>query len=122
MTTLAALSGVTSRIRLGLLVAGATYRHPSVCAPQAMTLDHASTRYICWVSSAAVWPTSQISCGIGRAVSTIRRQVPVEDYLRPQKRYAHLFGDPGRPDVVARLQQHADRNIARYGLLGEGDV
>jgi alkanesulfonate monooxygenase SsuD/methylene tetrahydromethanopterin reductase-like flavin-dependent oxidoreductase (luciferase family) len=42
MTTLAALSGVTSRIRLGLLVAGATYRHPSVFAVQAMTIDHAS--------------------------------------------------------------------------------
>ena len=42
MTTLAALAGVTSTIRLGLLVAGATYRHPSVFAAQAMTIDHAS--------------------------------------------------------------------------------
>jgi alkanesulfonate monooxygenase SsuD/methylene tetrahydromethanopterin reductase-like flavin-dependent oxidoreductase (luciferase family) len=42
MTSLAALSGVTSRIRLGLLVAGATYRHPSVFAAQALTIDHAS--------------------------------------------------------------------------------
>ena len=42
MTTLAALAGVTSRIRLGLLVAGMTYRHPSVFAAQAVTVDHAS--------------------------------------------------------------------------------
>ena len=42
MTTLAALSGVTSRIRLGLLVTGATYRHPSILAAQAVTIDHAS--------------------------------------------------------------------------------
>jgi alkanesulfonate monooxygenase SsuD/methylene tetrahydromethanopterin reductase-like flavin-dependent oxidoreductase (luciferase family) len=42
VTTLAALSGVTSRIRLGLLVTGATYRHPSVLAVQAVTIDHAS--------------------------------------------------------------------------------
>ncbi|MEY2458367.1 MAG: hypothetical protein QOG30_197 [Acidimicrobiaceae bacterium] len=42
MTTLAALAGVTSRIRLGLLVAGVTYRHPSVFAAQALTIDHAS--------------------------------------------------------------------------------
>src|SRR4051794_41138480 len=42
MTTLAALAGVTSRIRLGLLVAGVTYRHPSVFATQAMTIDQAS--------------------------------------------------------------------------------
>jgi alkanesulfonate monooxygenase SsuD/methylene tetrahydromethanopterin reductase-like flavin-dependent oxidoreductase (luciferase family) len=42
MTTLAALTGVTSRIRLGLLVTGVTYRHPSVFADQALTIDHAS--------------------------------------------------------------------------------
>jgi alkanesulfonate monooxygenase SsuD/methylene tetrahydromethanopterin reductase-like flavin-dependent oxidoreductase (luciferase family) len=42
MTTLAALAGLTSRIRLGLLVTGMTYRHPSVFAAQAMTIDQAS--------------------------------------------------------------------------------
>jgi len=42
VTTLAALSGVTERIRLGLLVTGVTYRHPSVLAAQAVTVDHAS--------------------------------------------------------------------------------
>jgi alkanesulfonate monooxygenase SsuD/methylene tetrahydromethanopterin reductase-like flavin-dependent oxidoreductase (luciferase family) len=42
MTTLAALAGVTSRIRLGLLVTGVTYRHPSVFAAQGLTIDHAS--------------------------------------------------------------------------------
>ena len=42
MTTLAALAGLTSRIRLGLLVTGVTYRHPSVFAAQALTIDHAS--------------------------------------------------------------------------------
>jgi alkanesulfonate monooxygenase SsuD/methylene tetrahydromethanopterin reductase-like flavin-dependent oxidoreductase (luciferase family) len=41
-TTLAALSGHTDRVRLGLLVAGVTYRHPSVLAAEAMTIDHAS--------------------------------------------------------------------------------
>lgn len=42
MTTLAALAGLTSRVRLGLLVTGVTYRHPSVLAAQALTIDHAS--------------------------------------------------------------------------------
>jgi F420-dependent oxidoreductase-like protein len=42
MTTLAALATATSRIRLGLMVTGVTYRHPSVLAAQAVTVDHAS--------------------------------------------------------------------------------
>jgi alkanesulfonate monooxygenase SsuD/methylene tetrahydromethanopterin reductase-like flavin-dependent oxidoreductase (luciferase family) len=42
VTTLAVLAGHTSRIRLGLLVAGVTYRHPSILAAEAVTIDHAS--------------------------------------------------------------------------------
>ncbi len=42
MTTLAALATATTRIRLGLLVTGVTYRHPSVLAAEAVTVDHAS--------------------------------------------------------------------------------
>jgi alkanesulfonate monooxygenase SsuD/methylene tetrahydromethanopterin reductase-like flavin-dependent oxidoreductase (luciferase family) len=42
MATLAALAGQTTRVRLGLLVTGVTYRHPSVFAAQALTIDHAS--------------------------------------------------------------------------------
>ena len=42
MTTLAALASATTRIRLGLLVMGVTYRHPSLLAAEALTIDHAS--------------------------------------------------------------------------------
>lgn len=42
MTTLAALAGVTTEVRLGLLVTGVTYRQPSVFAAEALTVDHAS--------------------------------------------------------------------------------
>jgi alkanesulfonate monooxygenase SsuD/methylene tetrahydromethanopterin reductase-like flavin-dependent oxidoreductase (luciferase family) len=41
-TTLAAWSGITDQVRLGLLVTGMTYRHPSVFAAEAITIDHAS--------------------------------------------------------------------------------
>jgi alkanesulfonate monooxygenase SsuD/methylene tetrahydromethanopterin reductase-like flavin-dependent oxidoreductase (luciferase family) len=41
-TTLAAWSGITDHVRLGLLVTGMTYRHPAVLAAEAITIDHAS--------------------------------------------------------------------------------
>jgi pyruvate ferredoxin oxidoreductase beta subunit len=48
--------------------------------------------------------------------------VPVEDYLKTQKRDAHLFSKKGRDDItINRLQAMADRNIERYGLLPKED-
>jgi F420-dependent oxidoreductase-like protein len=41
-TLLAALAASTQRIRLGTLVTGATYRHPSILAAQAATVDQVS--------------------------------------------------------------------------------
>jgi F420-dependent oxidoreductase-like protein len=41
-TSLAALAAITTRIRVGTLVTSNTFRHPSLLAKQAVTLDHIS--------------------------------------------------------------------------------
>ncbi|HKE75995.1 MAG TPA: LLM class flavin-dependent oxidoreductase, partial [Acidimicrobiales bacterium] len=64
MTTLAALAGATSRIRLGLLVTGVTYRHPSVFAAEAVTVDHASHGRLELSFGAAWWDREHHELGI----------------------------------------------------------
>jgi len=64
-TTLAALSGHTSRTRLGLLVTGVTYRHPSVLAAEAMTIDHASGGRLELSLGAAWFEPEHRALGIG---------------------------------------------------------
>jgi pyruvate ferredoxin oxidoreductase beta subunit len=46
----------------------------------------------------------------------------VEDYLKPQKRFAHLFGKRANPAVLARLQAEADRNVRKFGLLADDEA
>jgi pyruvate ferredoxin oxidoreductase beta subunit len=50
----------------------------------------------------------------------IRKLVPVEEYLRPQKRFAHLFGTPSDTRSIAAIQALAERNIRRFALVGDG--
>jgi alkanesulfonate monooxygenase SsuD/methylene tetrahydromethanopterin reductase-like flavin-dependent oxidoreductase (luciferase family) len=64
LTTLAALAGVTSRIRLGLLVTGVTYRHPSMLALQALTIDHASHGRLEMAVGAAWFEQEHVELGI----------------------------------------------------------
>ena len=42
--------------------------------------------------------------------------LPVEEYLEPQKRFAHLFKYPGGEQRLREIQSLADANIERYGL------
>jgi pyruvate ferredoxin oxidoreductase beta subunit len=58
----------------------------------------------------------------GEVVRTtpIRRRVKVDNYLRLQKRFAHLFDGSARADDArSRIQAIADRNITRFGLMSE---
>lgn len=64
MTTLAALASATERIRLGLLVTGVTYRHPSVLAAQAVTIDHASHGRLELALGAAWFDPEHLALGI----------------------------------------------------------
>jgi pyruvate ferredoxin oxidoreductase beta subunit len=44
------------------------------------------------------------------------KKVPVEDYLKPQRRFRHLFrGEAGKAQI-AKIQELADANIKRYAL------
>jgi acyl-CoA synthetase (AMP-forming)/AMP-acid ligase II len=53
-------------------------------------------------------------------LASVGAPVPgIEVFLRLQRRYAHLFKDPPRTDVIEQIQAVADRNIRRFGLVDE---
>jgi pyruvate ferredoxin oxidoreductase beta subunit len=116
--TVAELRDLEAKVRRAMQFRGARYLHLFVPCP--LGWGHASEdtiRISRLVKETGLFPVFGAEDGEVVAVSKIRRQLPVEEYLRPQKRFAHLFGKTPRADVIERIQAIADRNIRRYGLL-----
>jgi pyruvate ferredoxin oxidoreductase beta subunit len=120
--TVAELHDLEAKVTRAMGLRGPRYVHVLVPCPLGWGSATAETVLIARLAKeTGLFPVFEALDGRITSVSRIRRRVPVEEYLRRQRRFAHLFGDEGRPDVIARLQAHAERNIARFGLLGDDD-
>jgi pyruvate ferredoxin oxidoreductase beta subunit len=51
-------------------------------------------------------------------VRKIKKKIPVEDYLRIQKRFRHLLDGVETEKEIVQIQALADANIQKFGLLG----
>ncbi len=117
--TVADLRDLEAKIRRAMEFRGARYVH--ILVPCPLGWGHASDQTIRIARLAretGLFPEFEAESGEVTGVTHIRRRLPVEEYLRPQHRFAHLFRDPPRRDLIERIQAIADRNIRRYGLLG----
>jgi pyruvate ferredoxin oxidoreductase beta subunit len=116
--SIAELHDLESKVERAMSVRGARYLHVLVPCPLGWGSAPADTvRLARLAQRSGLFPLFEAEHGEVTSVLPIRDPVPVEDYLRGQKRYAHLFGDHPQPGVIAALQALADRNIARYRLL-----
>jgi pyruvate ferredoxin oxidoreductase beta subunit len=121
--TVAELHDLEAKVERAMELHGARYLHVLVPCPLGWGAASKDTIRIARLAKeTGLFPVFEAEHGEVVSVSKIRRQAPVEEYLRLQRRFAHLFGDPPREDVVERLQAIADRNIRRFGLLEEAAV
>ncbi len=119
--TVADLHDLEAKVEQAMEVHGARYLHVLVPCPLGWgTASNATIEVARLATESGLFPVFEGRFGEVVAATPIRRRVPVEDYLRIQARFRHLFdetGAPVRPDVLARIQARADRNIERFGLL-----
>jgi pyruvate ferredoxin oxidoreductase beta subunit len=119
--TVADLRDLEAKVEYAMSLRGARYLHVLVPCPLGWgTPASATIRLARLAAESGLFPVFEAEHGEVTRARPIRRPVPVEDYLRPQTRYRHLFEPVRRDDVIAALQAEADRNIARFGLLPEG--
>jgi pyruvate ferredoxin oxidoreductase beta subunit len=116
--TIADLHDLESKVERAIALRGARYLHVLVTCPLGWgTAACDSVRIARLAVECGLFPLFEAEYGEVTAVIPIRRKVPVEEYLRPQRRYAHLFRPEERTEVIARIQARADRTVARFGLL-----
>jgi len=118
--TVADLHDLEAKVDRAMELHGPRYLHVLVPCPLGWgAAAHDTIRIARLAQETGLFPVFEAEHGAVTSVSKIRRCVPVVEYLRLQRRYAHLFGDPPREDVIAHLQAQADRNIARFGLADD---
>ena len=116
--TVADLRDLERKVEKAMSIRGARYLHVLVPCPLGWAASPSDTiRLARLATESGIFPVFEAEHGEVTAATPIRHRVPVEEYLRLQGRFAHLFGKHPRPDLVERLQAGADRNIARFGLL-----
>ena len=62
-------------------------------------------------------PLYEMENGEVTGVNKIKKRIPVEQYLQMQGRFKHLFVRGHGTGEIDELQELADTNIVKYGLL-----
>ncbi|HET9663742.1 MAG TPA: thiamine pyrophosphate-dependent enzyme [Burkholderiales bacterium] len=116
--SVANLRDLEYKVTRAMGIHGARYIHIHVPCPLGWgSLPADTIRLARLAVESGLYPLIEAEYGEITGRTKIRHQVPVEDYLKRQKRFAHLFG--AKPDVarIARIQAMADRNIEKFGLI-----
>ena len=116
--TVADLRDLEHKVKKAMTFRGARYIHILVPCPLGWGSPSGDTIKLSRLAKeTGLFPVFEAQYGEVTNSAKIRKVLPVEDYLRPQKRYAHLFGKTPAVATIARLQALADKNIRRYSLL-----
>ncbi|HJV81394.1 thiamine pyrophosphate-dependent enzyme [Noviherbaspirillum sp.] len=116
--SVAYLRDLEAKVRKAMSVRGARYIHILVPCPLGWGAPSQDTIRLARLAvETGIFPLFEAEHGEVTHSHKIRHRVPVEDYLKLQKRFAHLFGKQPAVETIARIQEIADRNIRKFDLL-----
>jgi len=120
--SVADLHDLEAKVTKAMTLSGARYIHIMVPCPLGWGSKSEDTIKVARMAvESGLFPLFEAEHGVVTTVKKIRRKLPVEDYLRLQRRFAHLFKkDAPDTERIAAIQRMADANIERYGLLARG--
>jgi len=116
--SVANLHDLEAKVTKAMTLHGARYIHVHVPCPLGWGSEPCDTIKVARLAvETGLFPLFEAEYGVITDRTPIRNRVPVQDYLKLQKRFAHLFGQS--PDTIRlrAIQAIADSNIERFGLV-----
>ncbi len=118
--TVSDLQDLEAKVKHAMSIKGSRYLHIFVPCPLGWGMNSADSILVARLAKeTGIFPVFEAEYGKITSSSKIRKKQPVEEYLKLQKRFAHLFGKNPKPDVIAHIQKMADDNIDRYEIIEE---
>jgi pyruvate ferredoxin oxidoreductase beta subunit len=116
--TVADLHDLEAKVTRAMEFRGARYMHVLVPCPLGWGSATRDTILLARLATeSGFFPLFEAEYGEVVSATKIRRLLPVEEYLKRQQRFAHLFRGERDEERIGALQAIADRNIALYDLL-----
>ncbi len=105
------------KVKKATEIVGPTYIHAHAPCPTGWGFDGSKTIELAKLAvETCLWPMYEMENGEITQVRKVKDPRPVEEYLRAQKRFKHLFTMEGGEEEIKKIQAAADWNIKHYGL------
>jgi pyruvate ferredoxin oxidoreductase beta subunit len=115
-----ALHDLEAKVTRAMDIRGARYIHILVPCPLGWGAAPCDTVKLARLAvETGLYPMFEAEHGEITSTTKIRRRADVEEYLKPQRRFAHVFKNSAQLEKIRAI---AEKNIRRYGLLEEADA
>jgi pyruvate ferredoxin oxidoreductase beta subunit len=117
-TSVAYPKDIEKKVKKALTINGPKYIQVQVPCPLGWYYDPAQTITVARLAQqTGLFPIFEIENGQVTSVMKIGVVKPVEEYLKIQGRFRHLFQKEGGKEEIKRIQALADGNIKKFGLV-----
>lgn len=108
-TMMGNFSDLHKKAEKAIYTEGAAFLNIMTPCPRGWRYDTAEIMKICKLAvETCYWPMFEVEHGKWRLTYEPKKKLPIEDFLREQGRFKHLF-KPGNEDLIAQFQAEVDR-------------
>lgn len=117
-TTVAYPLDIVKKVKQAVATPGPSYLQILVpCIPGWKIESNQTIRLAKLAALIGIYPVVEyVNDQLAEVMKTPAKRPPVEEYLKPQGRFKHLFKDERGKEQIAYIQRLADENVKKYGL------